>query len=968
MSLPARPPAAWLAQLPGALRAGVEHAWEHFVAADVGANAERFATHGAAICRLFAASPFAADLCVQEPGWLAAVLRAPDRPLPTAGVLRAQFAAALGATADEAALMRLLRRTRRAVQLELIWRDVHDLAPIDGLLAAQSALADASVQAALAWLGAQAVARHGQPRDAQGQRQELLVVALGKLGGQELNFSSDIDLMFVYPAEGETDGPRPLANGEYFTRLARRLMKVLSEVTADGFAFRTDARLRPFGASGPLAVNLTGLEYYYHQHGREWERYALVKARCLTGAPAAREALQEILRPFVYRRYLDYGAIEALRGIKQLIEQEVARAERQDDIKLGPGGIREIEFIAQLFQLIRGGREPALQQHRLLPTLARLAALELIPPAQADALAAAYRFLRRVENRLQQVADRQTHELPTAARERARLAFGLGCEGWEALDARLAAHRGRVREEFDAVFRERERSPAEPGASTDAHAAPGEQLAALWLRGVPTEAMQAALRELALAEPGLIERLRRLRESSLYTRMSETARRRLDALVAPLLLAASRTEQPLAAAERLLQVVEAIGQRSTYLALLLESPGTLMQLARLCAASGWIAEQIAAHPLLLDELLDPQTLQAPPTAAQMADEAARLAAACPELETFMERLRQFQQSQSLRIAAADVAGALPLMRVSDRLTALAEVVLAQVLTRAWQDLAARHGTPWCGSGPARRPAHFAVIGYGKLGGLELGYGSDLDLVFLHDSAGEAQQTDGERSLENSVFFGRLAQRILHLLHARMPAGVLYEVDTRLRPSGRAGLLVSSLESFERYQQEQAWTWEHQALVRARPVAGAEALAGAFAALRGRVLGRLRDPRQLRQDVLEMRERMRGELDRSTEEAFDLKQGGGGIVDIEFMVQYLVLRWAPERPALLQVTDNIRLLEAFAAQGLAAEDAAVLADGYRELRAHVHRCSLQGVPARVPPAAVAPVRERVQAVWRHLFTA
>lgn len=962
-----RPEAAWLAPMPAVVRDGVEQAWERFAAAETGADAELFAAHGPQICRLFAASPFCADLCVQEPTWLAAVLRAPDRPLPGAGVLRARLAVALGATADEAALTRLLRRTRRAVQLELVWRDVHELAPIDEILAAQSALADACVQAGLAWLAAQATARHGQPRDAQGRRQGLLVVALGKLGGQELNFSSDIDLMFVYPAAGETDGPRPLATGEYFTRLARRLMKVLSEVTVDGFAFRTDARLRPFGASGPLAVNLASLEHYYQQHGREWERYALVKARCLTGAPAAREALQEILRPFVYRRYLDYGAIEALRGIKQLIEQEVVRAERQDDIKLGPGGIREIEFIAQLFQLIRGGREPALQHRRLLPTLAHLAALELIPSAQAEALVAAYRFLRRVENRLQQVADRQTHELPTAARERARLAFAMGCDHWAAFDARLASHRERVSEEFDAVFRERERSPDEQEEHADANVALTRQLAALWAGGVPAAETQAALETLGLAEPALIERLRRLRESGLYTRMSETARRRLDALVAPLLVAASRTGQPLAAAERLLHVVEAIGQRSTYLALLLESPGTLMQLARLCAASGWIAEQIAAHPLLLDELLDPQTLQAPPTAAEMAAEAAQLAAACPELETFMERLRQFQQSQGLRIAAADVAGALPLMRVSDRLTALAEVVLAQVLTRAWQDMTARYGTPWCGSGGARRPAHFAVIGYGKLGGLELGYGSDLDLVFLHDSAGEAQQTDGERSLENSVFFGRLAQRILHLLNARTPAGVLYEVDTRLRPSGRAGLLVSSLESFERYQQEQAWNWEHQALVRARPVAGAEALGEAFAAVRRRVLGQRRDPRQLRRHVLEMRERMRGELDRSTATAFDLKQGSGGIVDIEFMVQYLVLRWAPERPALLQVTDNIRLLEALAAQGLAAEDAAVLADGYRELRAHVHRCSLQREPAQVAPVAVEPVRERVRAVWRHLFT-
>ncbi|ROR29602.1 bifunctional [glutamate--ammonia ligase]-adenylyl-L-tyrosine phosphorylase/[glutamate--ammonia-ligase] adenylyltransferase [Inmirania thermothiophila] len=909
--------------------------------------------------QVLAASDFVAESLAREPAMLQALLASGDLDRPAdAAEMRRRVAAALADAADEAALMAALRRVRRREMVRIAWRDILGLAAIESVLEETSWLAEACIDEALARLEAWSEETWGRPAAAEDGQARLVVLGLGKLGAWELNFSSDVDLVFAYPARGTTS--RGLDHEEYFTRLARRLIRVLDERTADGFVFRVDTRLRPYGKSGPLVMSFAQMEAYYQIHGREWERYALIKARPVAGARAAGETLLESLRPFVYRRYLDYGAFEALREMKAMIVREVRRRGMEDDIKLGPGGIREIEFIGQAFQLVRGGRMPALRERRLLRVLEVLGREGLLPEAAATELAAAYRFLRRVENRLQQLADAQTHRLPGDETARARIGCALGFDGWEAFSAALAAHRRRVETHFEGVVTAPQ---AEAGGADEA-------CAAVWGGALGAAEAEAVLARLGYGDAAAaLRRLAALRDGRLVATLSETARRRLDRLMPLLLAAVGRAEGPDRTLPRVLDVVEAIARRSAYVALLLESPLALSQLVRLCAASPWIARLLARHPVLLDELMDPRTLYAPPRREALARELDALleGAAADDLEEQMERLRQFRQVNVLRVAAADVSGALPLMVVSDHLTEIAEVVLQRVLALARAQLVARHGEPWCEDAAGRRRAGFAVVAYGKLGGIELGYGSDLDLVFLHDSTGAAQQTDGPRPLDNATFFARLAQRIIHILTTPTAGGVLYEVDTRLRPSGKAGLLVSSLDAFARYQREEAWTWEHQALVRARVVAGDAGLAQRFAEVRAEVLGRPRDPEALRREVREMRARQRRELDRSDTAWFDLKHGAGGIGDIEFLVQYLVLRWGGEDPEVLRWTDNIRQLEALAAGGhLAAADAEALAEAYRRLRGAVHRAALQEQPARAPRDAFVEERACVRALWQRIM--
>jgi glutamate-ammonia-ligase adenylyltransferase len=909
--------------------------------------------------RLLSGSEFAVRVMCKYPECLGqAFIDSLDQP-PDRPTTEAQLHSLLETVNDIAGLQSVVRRVRDIGMLRIAWRDLADRATLEAIFAEISMLADVLISAALDWLHADMRHAHGDARDADDNPLGLVVLGMGKLGGEELNFSSDIDLIFSYAANGESDGERPLSNEQYFSRLGQRLIKVLDDLTADGFVFRVDMRLRPFGDGGPLVQSFAGMEAYYQQHGREWERYAFIKARPVAGDIAAGDAVLEMLRPFVYRRYLDFGVFESLREMKTSINRDVQRRDRQYHIKLGPGGIRETEFIVQLFQLIRGGREPALRSRRFLEALHAAIELGCLDAVDGERLEQAYRFLRRLENRLQMHDDRQTHDVPASHAAQWPLAFGMGYNSPEAFIAAWHAERDAVSRIFDRAFL----GPAEQGSSRES---PGHPLDPAWRE---PETAEAVLEKAGFDDTVTVQRaLNSLHERIAKQPPGEQGMRRVNTLVPSLLAAAARQDAPSRTALGMLNLIDAVLGRTTYLALLAEHPEALARLAQLFSASELIARLVREHPILLDELLDPRLFEQPPDETSLDAELDNVLARTDhdDLEAMMDALREFQQVSQMRIAAADISGALPLMRVSDLLTHLAERVIQSTLELASVHLVERHGKPQYRVNEDQREARFLVIAYGKLGGLELGYSSDLDLVFMHDSHGDDEMTDGERSIENSVYFLRLTQRLIHLLSTPTTAGTLYDVDTRLRPSGKGGLLVTSLEAFRKYQYEQAWTWEQQALLRARSVAGDPQLASAFTAIRRDILSQQRDPAKLRDDVVTMRERMRRENTIHTDE-FDLKSGPGGITDIEFLAQYWVLREAYALPDLLEVPDTIRFLERLADSGrLPKERIATLIDAYRRMRAEVHACALQGRPARIPVDQLLAIRNQVVAVWEAEF--
>ena len=864
---------------------------------------------------------------------------------------------ALKDTESEEAFMRALRSFRRQHMARIAWRDIAQLADFETIAHETTLLADALIEVALDRAHREIEQRYGVARHTDGSAQQMVVFALGKLGAGELNFSSDIDLIFAFPEAGTTDGAREMDHEEFFPRVARRLMKFLGEVTGDGIVYRVDMRLRPFGTAGAMVLSFDAMEDYYQTHGRDWERYAWIRARVVAGDQAGGTQLLGILKPFIYRRYLDFGALESLREMKALINAEVQRGGLQNNVKVGPGGIREIEFIVQAFQLVRGGRMPELRGREAPKVLARLAAAELMPAFAADALADAYAFLRTLEHRLQQVDDQQLHVLPEAAPEQARIALAMQVDSWDALMRTLNHHRELVRTHFDQVF----------GYEEGESRAPISPLVPLIQASLSAEIGVALLEHNGFEDDPeqAFEVVRRLVNSLPVRSLGERGQQRFERLLPQLVEATAKTSAPTTTLVRLCELLQTIAPRSTYMALLVERPLALSQLVRLCAASPLIAHHIRRYPLVIDELLDPRSLYAPLRKAALHDElAARLAALEDgDLEQEMEMLRREKQTNLLRVAAADVAEALPLMVVSDHLTEIAEVCVEQALNMTWRDLKLKHGTPAYEMDDERHEAGVAIIGYGKLGGIELGYGSDLDVVYLHSSRGTRQQTDGPREVDNELFFARLAQRFGHVITTHTPAGVLYELDIRLRPNGSKGLPVIGLDGFRTYQLEEAWTWEHQALVRARFICGDQALGEEFARVRREILLLERDEASLKQDVRDMRERMRAHLDQEQADEFDLKQGLGGITDIEFIVQYLVLRSAAQLGEFLEFTDNIRLLDGIAAGGLLPEqDAAALADAFRAFRARGHTLALQELDACVPESEFVEERARVQHIW------
>ena len=957
-----------LAALPAALREDAARLLERFQEADATLSAAPSDTpHAAQLATVFAKSPFVAAYAICWPAEFVALVASPEIAVARErAAYDALLQGALSACTAVPAAKAALRCLRRREMVRIAWRDLELGADLETIMAELSAFADAVVSHAMTWLQTLLASRFGRAYGEDGGALSLLVLAMGKLGGCELNFSSDIDLLFIYEGDGTTHGGRKaLEHQDYFDRVGRELIGLLHENTADGYVFRVDMRLRPFGDSGPLTSSLSAIEHYYAVHGRDWERYALIKARALCGDERCRTALAALIRPFVYRRYLDYGALDALREMKALVDREASAAAQCDDVKRGRGGIREIEFIAQLFQLTRGGREARLRNRALLPTLAACAELRLLEANEVATLTASYRFLRMVEHRLQQARDEQTHRLPRDETERARVAFAAGFDDWTSFLAVLDAHRDATRALFTAVLK--------PLALSDDEAPATEtSWDALW-QAAAAEDLPARLTARGRTESAVLaEVLGTLKAERFQSRLSQHSRARLDRLMPVLLEKICAGKVNDATVQRIALLLRAIAGRSVYLAFLADHPDALARLIELFDASAWIAQQITGHPILLDELLDARVLYAPPDQARLhARLREQLAAAddltsdlAPDLDAAMDALRSFKNSQMLRVAASDITQHIPIAEVSNQLTYIAEACIVSALEIAWRSLVACFGSPMYTVNGVRQAAHVAVIAYGKLGGWELGYGSDLDLVFLHDSAGEAQNTAGERTVDNQVFFGRLVRRVIHILATVTRSGATYEVDTRLRPSGAAGQLVTNCEAFAEYQRRAAWVWEHQALVRTRAVAGDSSLALRFNAIRREVLARPREPATLIHDIVEMRARMLKELDRGTARSFDLKHGLGGITDIEFMVQYAVLRWADTHASLLTWTDNLRLLETIAALSLLpAPLCRSLHDAYFAYRAELHRCALQQIDGLVDASKFQAQRQEVRDIWK-----
>jgi glutamate-ammonia-ligase adenylyltransferase len=952
-----------LATLPEALRVLARSHWATLAPAlaDLPATAQDVPwAEGAA--RVLALSDFVARSGTARPELLPGLITGGDLFRAAAGAeLRARVEAAVAACGDEAQLKGALRRLRNRELVRLAWRDLAGWADLDEVVGTLSALADACLDTALARLWDWACARDGQPREAEsGAPARFAVLGLGKLGGEELNFSSDVDLVFAYTGDGETD-KTALSNHEFFLRLGQKLINVLNEATADGFVFRVDMRLRPNGASGPLVLSFDAMEQYYTVHGRMWERYAFIKARAVAGDPAAGAELLARLQPFVYRRYLDYTAIEEIRAMKVAIQRELWRKGIEANIKLGPGGIREIEFIGQTFQLIRGGRDRALQERRLLPVLARLAAEgELTAQAGAE-LRAAYVFLRNTEHRLQMIADQQTQVLPADDPNRLRVAIGMGYARWEDFQAALARHQRRAHEHFQSVF-------AAPQGEAPAEDELG--LVAIWAGALDEAAAQDALARAGFGEPAAaLALLRGLREGGAYGALTAGGRERLDRLMPLLLAAAALTPEGQVTLARHVGVIEAIGRRSVYLALLVENPLALSQLVKLCAASEWIAHYLSQHPILLDELMDPASLYAPLTRAQLAAELQARLARSPEddLETQMDLLREFRHGHVLRVAASDIGRGLEPEEIGGYLSEIAEVIVAQALALAQHDLLLKHGRPTLTQDGRTDYPGFAVVAYGKLGSLELGYTSDLDMIFLHGAGEQEGVTEGERPIPNEVFFARLAQRLIHILSTRTAGGILYEVDTRLRPSGRSGLLVTHPAAFRDYQEAHAWVWEHQALIRARAIAGDPGLCREFEEIRSATLCRARAPEVLRAEVQAMRARMRAAQAPHDPGRFDLKYDPGGMIDVEFMVQYALLRWAQDHPELVRYRGNIPLLEALEGRGLVQPaPAELLRAAYRLYLGTEQRLKLMERRPLVAREALGEYPARVAALWREWF--
>ncbi len=893
------------------------------------------------------------------------------------------LAAVLAQVQDETQLARELRLFRHREMATLSFLQSNKLASVEFVFEHLSDLAETLIISARDWLFKRCCEEYGTPMNSLGEQQELLILGMGKLGGRELNFSSDIDLIFTYPDAGETVGGRkPIENSKFFIRLGQRLIKALDEITLDGFVYRTDMRLRPFGDSGALVFSFAAMEDYYQEQGRDWERYAMIKAKILGEDPhnLNHRYLRQMLRPFMYRRYLDFSAIQSLREMKQKISREVVRRNLTDNIKLGAGGIREIEFIVQTFQMVRGGRDKILQERSLLRVLPRLAELQLLTEQQVKQLYNAYIFHRQVENVLQAIDDKQTQTLPTDELDRARIIFACqsylqknaenqplvvehNIHNWQDFLQVLEQHQQNVRAVFNQIIGEEEEDEASPL---------NEKLA-VWQDilhyQVSEEDLAAVLVDYPVSQSDYNDIFRQLSgtfQDWVKRPIGMRGRNVLLKLMPKILDMVCSREDYLVVLPRMLNIIDKITMRTTYLELLQEREQILPLLITLCSQSIMIAEQIARYPMLLDELIIQNSLTQVMELNQYKSALNDYLIRIPEddEEALIDALRQFKQSQILHIAAADILGVLPVMKISDHLTYLAEAIIGAVVNMAWKSLSQRFGVP---DHLADAEQGFAVIAYGKLGGIELGYNSDLDLVFLHNAPQDSETTGARKSISSHQFYLKLAQKINSIFNLNTSAGVLYEVDMRLRPSGEAGLLVSTVSAYETYQQNEAWTWESQALVRTRCVYGSPDLAQAFEQIRRTTLAMSRASGQLRREICEMRYKMYQHLSHTDQTQFDLKKDKGGITDIEFIAQYLVLEYAHQYPQMAVWSDNVRIFDSAVECGiLSCDDGEKLKHCYTAIRNRIHHLNLLRSPSVVSADEFVEERAFVAQIWQRIF--
>jgi len=906
------------------------------------------------VVKVYYASQFISENCTRNPTLLPDLVSSQD--LKSAYKINSYSTKLATLTPSaEAQLMQVLRQFRTREMVRIAWRDLAGWSELGETLQELSWLADACIQFALDFLYTQACAKRGTPLSADGIPMNIVVLGMGKLGAFELNYSSDIDLIFAYLHDGELNDRKQTSYGEFFSQLCRSLVKVLDAVTVDGFVFRTDIRLRPFGDSGAVIMSFDGMEHYYQTQAREWERYAMIKARQVAGDFHHGGQLMAMLKPFVYRRYLDYGAFEELRSLKQQINQELRRKDRLDNVKLGRGGIREIEFIGQAFQLIRGGREPRLQQRGILDILQALAELELLPTEDAQQLQQSYCFLRRIENHIQQYQDKQTHDLPKSPEVQQRLAYSLGFSDWQPCVSAL----NQVREQVHAVF--------EQVFSLSAQEKQPDESDFIWHAKADEHELMTQLAKRHFAEPAqVLKHLLDFKNAYPIKRLTTKGAAILEKLMPALIDTMQLVDNPDETFKRLLDLFEAVAGRNVYLALLAENQDALTQLVKLSAASAWVCDYLSRYPVLFDELLDSRSLFEPlkkqALVAQLTQHLQKID--CQDEEQLMIALRQFKQLNVLRIAAADIMGAIPLMVVSDYLTYLAETLVEYVVDYTWHSLTAKHGYPNTVSDTVQG---FAVLGFGKMGGIELGYGSDLDMVFLYDAKDGNALTGGDKPISCVQFYGRLGQKIRHIFDTKMLSGVLYDVDLRLRPSGNSGLLVSHIKSYETYLRHDAWTWEHQALVRGRFIAGDLALKKEYETIRHTILTLPRERETLKSQVCQMREKMREALAKKQDGLFDIKQSKGGIADIEFMVQFAILDQSATYPDLTTYTDNVRLIEGLAQHHfLSAEQAKQLKTIYCHYRDYGHSQVLQDNKVLAAEQDFAPQRAFVEQLWTELM--
>ena len=848
---------------------------------------------------------------------------------------------------DEVTWMRELRILRARLMFRWIWQDANQLTDVVTLTRELSDFADATICAAKDFARIPLVAKHGEPIGYNGKVQDLIVVAMGKLGAQELNLSSDIDLIFAFDEQGETNGRKCIDVQQFCILWGQKLIYLLDHISADGFVFRVDMRLRPWGDGSALAISHVALEKYLSQHGREWERYAWIKARIVTGGKMGEELL-DMTRPFVFRKYVDYSAFEAMREMKAMIEREVLRRNIEDDIKLGAGGIREVEFIVQVFQLIYGGSKLELQDRQCLVSLHHLGEVGLLDTQAVIELEDAYLFLRRVEHAIQALNDQQTQSLPTEPELRQRIVDTLAFSDWDAFLETLNAKRAKVIHQFEHLIKEKEPDPL-------------------------IESFSQLEKQLeAVLDDGAKNLVHEFWYGHALKKLPAKAVQRLKTFWPHLIEAILQSNKPQTALLRLMPLVESVLRRTVYLVMLIESKGALQRLVKMATVSPWICEELTHYPVLLDEFLS-MDFELPKR--QDLEDSLRqqlLRIEIDQVEDQLRVLRLFKKSNVLAVAASDVLAESPLMKVSDALTDIAEVSVNATLNLAYQITAKKHGFPLDAEGQRCSTDHtaFTVAGYGKLGGIEMGYGSDLDLVFIH-YMDEQSDTDGQKKISGFEFAIRVAQKFMSLMTTQTLDGRVYEIDTRLRPSGEAGLLVTSLKAFEQYQLKNAWLWEHQALVRARSIAGEQSLRDKFEALRCRILIQPRDEAKVREEVLKMRQKMKDHLGSSKEQQkdgiFHLKQDAGGIVDIEFMAQYAVLAWSGANSDLAHYSDNVRILEDAANAGcLSSDDATALIQAYLSERAESHRLALANQSMQVNAADWFDTREVVCKLWQRLI--